>query len=401
MHTSRTPLLACACLLAVNTAAAFVPPTRPFGTPSRLLSSLREDDEDGAAAPRHEPRDLSRPQSECVGGAPGRVSPPSFHLHDDLQLMRRDVAEMEVRYDEALQLGLFETASYLRERITEGRGRDAERVYSEATCAMYEARAEGDDGRARRCRDLKETARMSMPQFNLHGLWVGKYGTAHEMINITYSGDTLVATKVTGDRHVPRGQTSFTVDLRPLPHDDPDALSPVELTGAAATRWGVRMLARFLGRGQVAEGNFRERAWVEGQLVLIGDYFSFAWVPQKHQIFFVRPSAEQAVRMLRDHLSEEDEVEQARAAAERMYRGTAEGAVGAEEHVRRIARQSDLVDLQNQKSAGKFQRSKTRIPSPILTRLQNRSQNRSRRRQSRNFLGRAVRLQLKRRMHWR
>jgi hypothetical protein len=52
-------------------------------------------------------------------------------------------------------------------------------------------------------------ARSCLPQFNLDGLWVGKYGShGYELINVTYAGDTLVATKVTGDRNVPRGEVS-------------------------------------------------------------------------------------------------------------------------------------------------------------------------------------------------
>ena len=41
---------------------------------------------------------------------------------------------------------------------------------------------------------------------------------------------------------------------------------------------------------------------MEGQLVVIGagEYFSFAWVPLEHQIFFGRPSPELALRMLRE-----------------------------------------------------------------------------------------------------
>ena len=35
------------------------------------------------------------------------------------------------------------------------------------------------------------------------------------MINVIYSGDTLVAHKVTGDANVPRGEVSFTADLSP------------------------------------------------------------------------------------------------------------------------------------------------------------------------------------------
>jgi len=348
MHNSRTPLLACACLLVVKTITAFVPHTRSFGTSSRHMASFREDEENGAAAPRHEPRDLSRPQSECIS-APGRVSPPNdcFDLDDDLQLMRRDVAEMEVRYEDAIRLSAFETAAHLRDRITEGRSRDAELVYSAATGEMHEALAEGDHARARRCRDEREMAKLSMPQFNLHGLWVGKYGNnGHELVNITYSGDTLTATKVTGDRHVPRGEISFTANLQPRTYNDPDVLPPVELLNSAASQWGAKLLPRFVGKGHVADEGYKEVAWVEGQLVLIGDYFGFAWVPQQHQIFFGRPSGELALRMLRDYISEEDEAENARAVAERMYSGHVEDMKDLEGSTRRILKHNDLKDLE-------------------------------------------------------
>jgi len=352
MHNSRTPLLACACFLVVKTATAFVPQTRPFGTSSRHLASFREDEENGAAAPRHEPRDPSRPQSECVS-APGRVSPPfdatRFDLDDDLQLMRRDVAEMEVRYEDAIRLSAFETAAHLRERITEGRSRDAELVYSKATCEMNEALAGGDDERARRCQKEREMAKKSMPQFNLHGLWVGKYGNnGYEMVNVTYSGDTLTATKVTGDRHVPRGEISFTANLQPRMYNELDALPPVELLNSAASQWGAKLLPRFVGKGHVADEGYKEVAWVEGQLVLIGDYFGFAWVPQQHQIFFGRPSGELALRMLRDYISEEDEAENARAVAERMYSGHIQDMKGLEGSTRRILKHNDLKDLERE-----------------------------------------------------
>ena len=51
-----------------------------------------------------------------------------------------------------------------------------------------------------------------------------------------------------------------------------------------------------------AEPGFVNHQFMEGQLVVIGggDYFSFAWVPLEHQIFFGRPSPELALKMLRE-----------------------------------------------------------------------------------------------------
>jgi hypothetical protein len=133
------------------------------------------------------------------------------------------------------------------------------------------------------------------------------------MINITYSGDTMVAFKVTGDNNVPRGEVTFQVDLNPLPPKvvgDPSSsspadaaapLQPISLTEKAAKKWGTTQLPRYQGLGQVAEPGFNNNQWMDGQLIIIGEeYFSFAWVPIENQIFFGRPSPELALRMLRE-----------------------------------------------------------------------------------------------------
>jgi hypothetical protein len=138
------------------------------------------------------------------------------------------------------------------------------------------------------------------------------------MINVTYSGDRLVAYKVTGDKNIPRGEVTFTADLAPPPRPVGDdfgpspsrrrplpgggALDPIVLSEGSAKKWGTRRLPRFRGSGHAAEPGFVNHQFMEGQLVVIGagDYFSFAWVPLEHQIFFGRPSPELALRMLRE-----------------------------------------------------------------------------------------------------
>jgi hypothetical protein len=140
------------------------------------------------------------------------------------------------------------------------------------------------------------------------------------MINITYAdgGHTLVATKVTGDENVPRGEVTFTVDLAPprapTSYSGNDAaaggpsaapasrggLDPIELDADARRRWGRRYLPRHPGRGRVASADFADPKWMEGQMILVGEFFSFAWVPIGRQIFFGRPSAELTIRMMRE-----------------------------------------------------------------------------------------------------
>lgn len=136
-----------------------------------------------------------------------------------------------------------------------------------------------------------------------YSLYYYRYGEhGYEMINVTFVDDIMVAYKVTGDKNVPRGEITFQADLSPLAKSpDNESLQPIALTEKAAKKWGTKQLPRFGGLGQVAEEGFQNSQWMEGQLILIGkEYFSFAWVPIEHQIFFGRPSAELALKMLRE-----------------------------------------------------------------------------------------------------
>ena len=131
----------------------------------------------------------------------------------------------------------------------------------------------------------------------------GEHG--YEMINVTYSGDLLTAYKVTGDQNVPRGEITFQADLSPLKKTrggkPRKSLQPIKLTESAAKKWGTSQLPRYPGSGSVAEEGFTNQQWMDGQLIMIGDsYFSFAWLPISHQIFFGRPSPELALKMLRE-----------------------------------------------------------------------------------------------------
>ena len=119
------------------------------------------------------------------------------------------------------------------------------------------------------------------------------------MINVTYTGDMLIAYKVTGDKNVPKAETTFKADLSPTFHSGAqNALKPIELTESASKQWGTDQLIRFPGQGQVAAEGFLNSQWMEGQLIMVGDYFSFAWIPLGHQIFFGRPSPELTLKMI-------------------------------------------------------------------------------------------------------
>lgn len=59
------------------------------------------------------------------------------------------------------------------------------------------------------------------------------------MINVTYSGDQLIAYKVTGDHNIPRGEVSFTADLSPE-RDRGSLLDPILLSEGSAKKWGTK-----------------------------------------------------------------------------------------------------------------------------------------------------------------
>jgi hypothetical protein len=133
------------------------------------------------------------------------------------------------------------------------------------------------------------------------------------MINVTYIGDTIRAYKVTGDKNVPKGELSFSVDLSPKLESGQELLDPIELGAGAAQQWGAKFLSRFGGKGQVAAEGFVDPQFIEGQLILVNDFFSFAWVPLGHQVFFGRPSAELTLKLLRESQEGTSEMDKARA----------------------------------------------------------------------------------------
>ena len=118
------------------------------------------------------------------------------------------------------------------------------------------------------------------------------------LITVEAVTGTLIATKVTDDKNVPKGEMSFSVDLSPFALSN--NLEPIELGREASQQWGCKFLPRFSGNGQVANEGFVNSQVVEGQLIMVGQYFSFAWLPIQHQVFFGRPSAELTLKLLRE-----------------------------------------------------------------------------------------------------
>ena len=229
---------------------------------------------------------------------------------DRLWDLRSEMEKLSHELLSAIQKGEEHIEEKTREILLDYESRDPELVYALAVGELEQATKAGRVKDVEHLKAKTEAARACLPQFNLQGLWVGRYGSTYDLINITYVGDTLIAEKVTGAySNVPKGAITFQADLNPLKQGNifrrsnhESALQPIVLTDKASKKWGTKKLPRYSGLGQVAEENFKNNQWMDGQLIIIGDeYFSFAWLPIEQQIFFGRPSPELALKMLRDH----------------------------------------------------------------------------------------------------
>lgn len=246
-----------------------------------------------------------------------------FVSGDELHVLRQQVLSLRQELEVARNLRLHDRVQQLEHTILQVQQVDAEFVYHVSLDRMRHAELQGNAVDAEKYRKEAMIARAALPQFNLDGLWVGKYGEhGFEMINVTYVGDVMIAYKVTGDQNVPKGEISFTVDLSSEAQAQHDMLEPIELAPTAAEQWGTRFLTRFAGKGQVAALGFKDRSWLEGQLILVGDYFSFAWLPISHQVFFGRPSAELTLKLLRESKSKENSDSKARNHLQRCWEET-------------------------------------------------------------------------------
>jgi len=210
--------------------------------------------------------------------------------------------------ESGLQRGISGDATHsILSMIRRKKAQDPDHVYQITKEAAKSAERTGRLEESKKYQEEAERARNMLPQFNLGGLWVGKYGArGFEMINVTYTDDTLIAYKVTGDQNIPRGEITFTADFQvdgPGYGTGNQPLEPIVLSENSAKKWGTKKLPRFPGQGHAAEPGYVNNQFMEGQLAVIGekaDYFSFAWVPLDHQIFFCRPSPELTLKMLKE-----------------------------------------------------------------------------------------------------
>jgi len=322
------------------------------------FNSHRREGSDGndASSSSNSNSNNNRVQHESTGRS-SNSGASKFVTGDDLHRLRHQVLAMRLELQEARLNSDAERVRDLERAMMKTQQVDAEFVYTVSRERQELAQQAGNGRDVERFHKRAMEARSALPQFQLEGLWVGKYGEeqGYEMINVTYHGDTLLAHKVTsGTKHVPRGAETFRVDLAPqfakesstsnnrnannhnrLTSDDiggqqeeqehNEVLSPIELGDSAAKQWGCKYLQRFAGQGQVASEGYQDSQWMEGQLILVNEYFSFAWLPIGHQVFFGRPTPELILKLMKDESKKEtanDHLSPARSFLEKCWEET-------------------------------------------------------------------------------
>lgn len=288
-------------------------------------------------------RDFSWPSSSSSSSFPlQEAKSERFATGNELKQLRSDLEKLQESLLSVQASGhaidTNDRVEQLTKAIENCEQRDPDIVYRKALKEVIDAKVShllSEDERLRRVQNwTKEAAvaRKCIARFQLEGLWVGHNTGASsglELINVTYAGDTLMATKVVGDTYVPRGQVLFTAELSPL---NCSSLTPLNFsvrnddsTNTAATAT-AQLLLRYSGKGQIIsdDNNKKKKTqnvksssntnkYVDGQLVMLNDdQFSFLWTHTSQFIVFSRPTPEQTIRLLRDTIAREDELERMR-----------------------------------------------------------------------------------------
>jgi hypothetical protein len=242
-----------------------------------------------------------------------------FLQGDQLQELRAKVLKLNQELQDARLLQQhadehdLDRVDQLARAILEAQQVDAEYVYTVAREQEALAERNGQYHLAATYQQQAQAARQALPQFQLQGLWVGKFANGlFELINVTYTeDDELVAYPITATSEASSSISSNIIFSVPLSPSESRPLPPIQLQGesvAAAAEWGSpRFLPRFSGQGRVSASEnspTRQRptatSWVDGQMILVSEqYFSFYWLGSNEQVFFGRPSPELTLKLMR------------------------------------------------------------------------------------------------------
>lgn len=178
----------------------------------------------------------------------------------------------------------------------------------------------------------------------------------------------MIATRLNSPEHF-----LFQADLSPMDTRSSSAqyTAPIPIDKSAVSKWGIDKLERYPGKAIHPRTNSRsnnnkvsssssskeEINLMDGSLIMFDGYFSFLWILTRQHVFFSRPKPELVLKLMRDTISEQDEIENMRHHLTKCFKKGIEEAFirpsvgvhgGVVEPFRRISRESDLLAAQEE-----------------------------------------------------
>lgn len=253
-----------------------------------------------------------------------------FAHGSDLETLRSDIQNFKNNLKYALATDDIGRIIDLTAAIEKAQERDPEFVYSKMLLKIDEAQKMNVSKKYQLLPKLTEEAliaRQFIPRLNMEGLWIGNFGNEGSgLVNVTYTGDTLIGTKVTGGCEMDKGEVLFEANLFPDPSDKSSKdLDPIDLTREVASKWGTKKLKRYNGKGQIytppSSSTKKEgkKELVDGQLITFNGYFSFFYLPTKQHVFFTRPGPDLILELMQSVTPIEDSTESMKIHLERCF----------------------------------------------------------------------------------
>jgi len=266
-----------------------------------------------AQIPPAQTRSYSRPQMLSSSTPPPLLTTDtedferrieSFAPTSELCAIRKQIVNVRTEMEFAVDSEDYVSAAMYRDDLRELQGRDPVASAADARAQLERAVEKERYSDAAIFRDYLRVLRRFMPQYQLAGLWKGTYPNhGEELIRVRYDGDTLFATKVTGDEHVPAGEVTFRAEL--ATPCEPDAkgietegdmvgvrVEVVSLSADGAPQ--QRDVERYNGEGRIAAKGFQHAHYVTGQLFLMDtDVIGFLWLPLGTLVVFNRVPEEE------------------------------------------------------------------------------------------------------------
>jgi len=223
----------------------------------------------------------------------------------ELPEIRQQAIKLQQQMEAAVEREDYAAAAMYRDDLRDVQAKDPAEAARQIREQMERAVKRECYADACMYRDFLRVLRRFMPQYQLAGLWKGTYPNhGEELIRVRYDGDSLYATKVTGDEHVPAGEVTFRAELatpcQAEQRSSGEDVAGVRVEVVSLSSDGApqqREVERYNGEGCIAARGFQHAHYVPGQLFLMDtDVLGFLWLPLGTLVVFNRVPEEEERR---------------------------------------------------------------------------------------------------------